>query len=62
MQIFLRSLTGKVIPLTVEPSDTVASLKAAIEKREGVPAPVQKLVVGGKELADNITLDAAGVV
>jgi len=61
MQIFLRSLTGKVIPLTVESSDTVASLKAAIEKREGVPAPVQKLVLSGKELADNLTLEAAGV-
>ena len=61
MQIFLRSLTGKVIPLTVDASDTVASLKAAIEKREGVPAPVQKLVLSGKELQDNLTLDAAGV-
>jgi len=38
MQIFIRWLTtGKLIPLDVEPCDTIDSVMAWIEEKEGMP-------------------------
>ena len=56
MQIFVRTQIGKVITLQVELLDTVESLKAKIQSKEGTPAIQQILMFAGKLLKDECTL------
>ena len=52
MKISLTLLSGKKITLAVNDSDTVADVKAEIERQEGVPAHQHCLTSDGKELED----------
>ena len=56
MQIFIVTLTGKVITLDMEPSDTIEKLKAIIKDKEGIPLDQQKLFFGGYLLQNDRTL------
>ena len=56
IQIFVQLLSGKTIILYIEPLDTIRSIKAKIQNKEGIPQNKQKLIFGRRELEDNKTL------
>ncbi|KAH7119089.1 ubiquitin-related domain-containing protein [Dendryphion nanum] len=55
MQIKVRTLTGKEIELDVDADYTIQRIKERVEEKEGIPPAQQRLIYGGKQMADEKT-------
>eukprot|EP01099_Mayorella_cantabrigiensis_P005537 TRINITY_DN447_c0_g1_i1.p1 TRINITY_DN447_c0_g1~~TRINITY_DN447_c0_g1_i1.p1 ORF type:complete len:103 (+),score=45.35 TRINITY_DN447_c0_g1_i1:32-340(+) len=55
MQIKVKNLAGREIEIDIDSSDTINKIKERVEEKEGIPPPQQRLIFGGKALADDKT-------
>ena len=53
LNIKVKTLTGKEIEIDIEIEDTIARIKERVEEKEGIPPPQQRLIFGGKQMADD---------
>lgn len=56
MQIFIKTLTGKSIPIKVEDNTLVKEVKSKIQDIEGISTEEQRLIFSGKQLDDDMPL------
>ena len=56
LKLFIKTLTGKEIVLTVAPSFTIQKLKCEIQDREEIPSDQQRIIFAGAQLEDSRTL------
>ena len=62
MQVFVKIVSqNKTITLTVEPSDTVRTIKALIFSKESIPRGQQRLVFGNVDVEDDRVLNTYGI-
>lgn len=56
MQIFVKTFNGKTRTIDCDPYDTIGSIKLLIEKSDGITKDQQRLIHGGRQLADCRTI------
>jgi len=57
MTVYARTLTGTTIPLYLNKSNKISDIKQMIQIREGIPPDQQRLLMAGKQLEDDRTLE-----
>lgn len=60
-QIKVKTLTGKVIRIDIEETDTVRRMKERVEEKEGIPPQQQRLIFNGKAMNDESTAAELGI-
>jgi ubiquitin-like protein Nedd8 len=52
MLIKVKNLAGRAITVDIEPTDTIERIKERVEEKEGIPPAQQRLIFGGRAMAD----------
>lgn len=50
MQIKVKTLTGKEIPIEINSEDKIFHIKELLEQKEGIPPSQQRLIFQGKQM------------
>ena len=56
MQLMIKTLTGRKQAFNFEPDTTIQQIKQALEEKEGIQEDQIRLIFGGKQLADEQTI------
>jgi len=57
MQIYVKTITKKIIPFEVDHCETILDLKTKIQDSQGYSIETQRLIFAGKQLEDGKTLN-----
>ncbi|KAF8200877.1 hypothetical protein BJ912DRAFT_1029614 [Pholiota molesta] len=60
MKITVKTTQQKIFQVDVEPTESIADLKAKIHQSQGHPVAVQKIIYSGKILTDDKTVESCG--
>jgi len=55
--IYVKTLTGKILELQVFGNDSVDVVKSKLQEAEGIPAEQQRLILAGQQLEDEKTME-----
>ncbi|EEQ38650.1 hypothetical protein EJF18_30486 [Clavispora lusitaniae] len=61
MQVKVKTLTGRDIPVDIEAGDKVVRIKEMMEEKEGIPPAQQRLIFNGSQLNDDATVSESGI-
>ncbi|KAK1928003.1 ubiquitin-related domain-containing protein [Papiliotrema laurentii] len=56
MLVKVKTLTGKEVEIDVQPEWTISKVKERVEEKAGIPPVQQRLIYGGKAMADEKTI------
>jgi len=56
MIIKVKTLTGKEIEIDIDADDKIERVKERVEEKEGIPPQQQRLIFGGRQMADEKTV------
>ncbi|KAI5958378.1 hypothetical protein KGF57_002735 [Candida theae] len=61
MKVKVKTLTGRDIPVDVEPQDKIIRIKEMMEEKEGISPAQQRLIFNGSQLDDDKTIQDSGI-